>query len=1479
MLNFGDTFFTQLFKALDNNSTLMAVDESGAYRPIWCSREYAEMMEGEREECLRYESAEGNDTVHPDDREEVAFLFHNQKTKDGKNSLTIRKFTLKGHEIWVNVHYAFVKEGGVRYAYCNYTDVTELKQSEEQTMAMYRELNKELEALSRQSLAALRSNLTKGVVEKVQGTDLYEVDKVGAPIEDLLKVRIDNMPIAADRETYLKTFDLQKLQEKYYLGEGPTSLVILSRRQSGRQCFIKYSASMRKDPLTGDVIVLGVESEYNSQKVMEVLNDKVLAKQYDMVCYLIDETYGVSIGEAAGGQKGSILPKERDGIYMDYIREQLLPRVAAEERENILQALSLTTVVEKLGDAETYSVEVDCLIEGECFHKLFTYYAVDKTAKFYILFQSDITDVIKEQGERAQTQAAYDSMLDQFNVMADESLAVQRTNLTTGLIEESRGRDLYDTDYAGGSIVESARVRSESFLVEGDREKYEATFALDKLLENTSSGRGPATFVGYCRRQSGHQCFVKFSGSASRNPITGDVIAVGVETEYNTEMVNQVLDEKVLAEQYDMITYIVSGYYGVAIGDAANIAKGSIFPKEKNGRYMDYIQSQVLPFIAGNDEERENMRVKLSLDTIEAKLATEEPYVVDVACHIDDGIYHKRFMFYSVDREKHFYILLKSDMTAVIEEQRERERSQTIHNSMVNQFNAIADESLTVVRSNMVTGLIEDVRGNDLYPSDYAGNTVEAYAQSRLDNLLIAEDRQRYLAAFEMEKLVERTERGLGPSSVVCYTRRASGRQCFVKYSGSASRNPLTGNIDAFGMETEYDSELINEVMNSKVLAEQYDMITYLVSGYYAVTIGDAANITKGSIFPQERNGLYMDYVRRQVMPVVTGEEADKDETLKALSLETVEAKLLVSEPYTVDVACKIDGEIFNKRFMFYTVDREKHFYLLLKSDMTDVLREQRERNELLASALKEAEQASVAKTAFLSTMSHEIRTPMNAIIGLDSIALKDPDISEKTREYLTKISGSAQHLLNLINDILDMSRIESGRLNIRQEEFSFREMLEQINTMINGQCQDKGLTYDCRITGLVDDYYIGDAMKLKQVIINILGNSVKFTPKGGTVSFLVEKLSEFEDKATLRFSMKDTGVGMDKAFLPKIFDAFSQEDSGQANKYGSTGLGMAITKNIVKMMHGDIAVESEKGVGSTFIVTVTLKKTARKAKDSVEVRLQDMRVLVIDDDPVACEHAKLVLAEMGIAADTGLGGEEALKMVKLSQARQQAYNLIIVDWKMPEQDGIEVTRKIREIVGNDSAIIILTAYSWDEVIDEALAAGVDSFMAKPLFATGVLTEFKTAMQKKNIERPQEVHRADLTGKHILLAEDMLINAEIMKQILNMREMEVDHAENGQLVVDMFAASEENHYDAILMDVRMPVMDGLAATRAIRALTRPDAKTVPIIAMTANAFDEDVQHSLQAGMNAHLSKPVEPDRLYETLEMLIRDDTEKHPDK
>ncbi len=689
---------------------------------------------------------------------------------------------------------------------------------------------------------------------------------------------------------------------------------------------------------------------------------------------------------------------------------------------------------------------------------------------------------------------------------------------------------------------------------------------------------------------------------------------------------------------------------------------------------------------------------------------------------------------------KVFYVFI-SDITEkhlALEDERRRAK---VYEGMRDQFNAIADESLTVFRTNISTGIIEEIRGRDLWPTDYAGGLIAESARIRAKSFLVPGDSKKYEEIFALDKLVERYYKGQGPAVFVGYCRRASGRQCFVKYSGSAAIDPVTGDVIAFGVETEYNTEKVTEVLNQRVLAQQYDMVSYIVGDHYGVVIGDTANIRRGNIFPKKRDGVYSEYINDQVLPAASRDLHDVEELRRALSSETIVRRLEEADTYTVDVTCEDKGELFYKRFTYYLVDKDAQFYLLLKSDITDVLRIERERNQTLADALYAAEQANAAKTAFLSNMSHEIRTPMNAIIGLDSIALQSDEVTGQTREYLEKIGSSARHLLSLINDILDMSRIESGHISINKVEFSLTDMLGQISTMVQSQCRDKGLTFKDMVIGKVHDRYIGDDMKLKQVIINILSNAIKFTDAPGTVTFTVEQTASFEDNATLRFTISDTGIGMDESFLPALFDAFTQENALKGNKFGSTGLGMAITKNIVDMMNGTIAVSSKKGVGSTFTVTLTLQ-TAESS-----------------DEPA------------------GPGAES---------------------------DG------------------------------ELTAASVS-----------------------------------LKGRHILLAEDVMINAEIMKQILGMKEMIPEHAENGRVALDMFSSSPVRYYDAILMDVRMPVMNGLEAASAIRALERPDARLIPIIALTANAFDEDVQRSLQAGMSAHLSKPVEPDHLYETISRLI----------
>ena len=548
----------------------------------------------------------------------------------------------------------------------------------------------------------------------------------------------------------------------------------------------------------------------------------------------------------------------------------------------------------------------------------------------------------------------------------------------------------------------------------------------------------------------------------------------------------------------------------------------------------------------------------------------------------------------------------------------------------------------------------------------------------------------------------------------------------------------------------------------------------------------------------------------------------------------------------------------------------DKSYLIMGITDVDAEMRETMARNEALSRALQSAEQANMAKTTFLSGMSHEIRTPLNSIIGLERLASNKKNLDEETRGYMEKISSSAGHLLSLINDILDMSRIESGKIVLNKEEFSFKSMLEQISTMIGAQCSENGLNYECNIVGKLDNSYIGDETKLKEVLLNILSNSIKFTDAPGKVKLKVEKVAEFENYSTIRFSIMDDGIGMDKDFIPVLFDEYSQENSKRKTKYGSTGLGMAITKRIVELMGGSISVDSEKGVGTEFVVTVVLQNTEQQ-DDSFDRKLDlnILNILVVDDDPIEGEHAKLILEEVGIRAESCTSGQEALRKIEVQHAKHKPYNLILMDWNMPGMSGLETSAEIMKLYKNESTVVALTAYNWDDISEEAQSVGVENHITKPLFTANIIESFEKIARRSKMPIFKEKKKAKLAGRRILLAEDVDVNAELLEDSLEVENIKVDHAENGKVALEMFEKSTSGIYAAILMDVRMPVMDGLEATAAIRALDREDAKKIPIIALTANAFDEDVQLSTQAGMNAHLSKPIEADNLIRVLGELI----------
>ena len=494
------------------------------------------------------------------------------------------------------------------------------------------------------------------------------------------------------------------------------------------------------------------------------------------------------------------------------------------------------------------------------------------------------------------------------------------------------------------------------------------------------------------------------------------------------------------------------------------------------------------------------------------------------------------------------------------------------------------------------------------------------------------------------------------------------------------------------------------------------------------------------------------------------------------------------------------------------------------------------EKNQILRTALGAAEAANNAKTEFLSRMSHEIRTPMNAIIGMTAIALSALDNKERISDCLAKIGISARFLLSLINDILDMSRIESGRMSLAHEKFDFEEMINGLNSLFYPQAEEKGLKFNTVIEGMTEELYIGDSLRLRQILLNILSNALKFTPEGGRIQFTIRQMSRGNKDAWLRFTVSDTGIGMSKVFQKHLFESFEQENPNISIKYGGTGLGLAICKNLVTLMGGSINVHSIEGVGSEFCVDVKLGLTEEsyRRKNLDLLKFRDLKTLIVDDDIVTCEHASLIMSDLGVQAEYVTSGALAVLEIEKGIREMNPYDIVLVDLKMPDMDGIQTTKAIRRLVGAETLVVVMTAYEWKELEADARHAGVDFFITKPLFRSELVDLFEKINDFSEAVYEPEAAKGEVqfAGERILLVEDNELNLEVAASLLEMKGLTIESACNGLQALEKFCSTPVGYYDAVLMDIRMPVMDGLEAARNIRLFDKSDAQTIPIIAMT-----------------------------------------------
>lgn len=555
------------------------------------------------------------------------------------------------------------------------------------------------------------------------------------------------------------------------------------------------------------------------------------------------------------------------------------------------------------------------------------------------------------------------------------------------------------------------------------------------------------------------------------------------------------------------------------------------------------------------------------------------------------------------------------------------------------------------------------------------------------------------------------------------------------------------------------------------------------------------------------------------------------------------------------------------------TKDRDTNdiMVMVVSKDVTAQVQKQREQTQALQDALIQAQHANQAKTTFLSNMSHDIRTPMNAIIGFATIAVSHINNKEQVQDCLKKVLSSSNHLLSLINDILDMSRIESGKVQIKEQECNISEIMHNIVNIIQPQVKAKQLELFIDTFEINNEEIIADPLKLNQVFINLMSNAVKYTPAGGTVTFrIIQKTTYRHGYGDYVFIVKDNGIGMSKDFVEHVFDPFERETTSTQSGIQGTGLGMAITKNIVEMMNGTISVESELGKGSTFKVEMSLKLQDVERNAAQIKELEGLRALVVDDDLNTCDGVSKMLRQIGLRSEWTTSGREAVFRATGAEEEGDPYHTYIIDWQMPELSGVETARRIRQSVKGDVPIVILTAYDWSDIEEEAKEAGVTAFCAKPLFMSDLKSVLVTVNELESKEENKATWtEADFKGKRILLVDDNELNREIAEVILEETGFIVETAPDGTDAVTMVEKSPEYYYDAILMDVQMPIMDGYEATRTIRKMSRQDVKKLPIIAMTANAMEEDKETALKNGMSAHLAKPLDIDMFIKTLQKFV----------
>lgn len=795
---------------------------------------------------------------------------------------------------------------------------------------------------------------------------------------------------------------------------------------------------------------------------------------------------------------------------------------------------------------------------------------------------------------------------------------------------------------------------------------------------------------------------------------------------------------------------------------------------------------------------------------------------------------------------------------------------------------SVLSGAILVYNVNVTKNLIEDeiyetVEGKQIPLISMAGFTLpcnfNAFSKTWAENYVDSDTRKIFYDHFNQEYLQQTYSQGINKVEFEYRSKLGLGIYKSLRNTVFLIEDEESGDLIARCNVKNISGEKAKEYklhqyeqMFINVAADLYvDVLQVDMESWETIRIG-----TKDQKFTSEEAGNW-EVFQEELLAFV--HPSDKEEVRAAYSRRNLE-RMKVGEKFvwnyrSVRKTAEGTEKYFSANIIISETDGHK-FATVFTIDNTSVVENERKQKELIEHALFQAEQANRAKSVFLSNMSHDIRTPMNAIIGFTALATTHIDNKERVKDYLAKIMSSSNHLLSLINDVLDMSRIENGRIQLEETACSLADIMHEIRNILQADIKKKQLDFFIDTVDVLDENVLCDRLRFNQILLNLLGNAIKFTKPGGSVGVrITEKPGAPEGSANYEIRVKDTGIGMSKEFMQHLFEPFEREKNTTVSGIQGTGLGMSITKNIVELMGGTIGVSSEKGKGTEFTVNLTLKLAERLREEIRLEELEGCRALVADDDFNTCDSVTQMLIQIGMRAEWTLSGKEAVLRTTQAINRNDAYKVYIIDWLMPDMNGVEVVRRIRQVAGDKAPIIILTAYDWSDIEEEAKETGVSAFCSKPLFLSDLHKCLLQAVHPETKKEKTEQNREWFKGKRLLLVEDNELNREIASAILEEAGFLVEEAENGAVSVEMLKKAGADYYDLVLMDVQMPVMDGYQATEAIRALEDKKLSKILIIAMTANAFEEDKKRAMECGMDAHIAKPINVETLLNTLEELL----------